>query len=464
MQLIKSWEDKRYGVQNSLYEIDGIKVVHTLNSNSLDTVLSVIVKAGSFFEKALDVPMGTAHFLEHMIAGNPNKQHKTKKQLDLYDLGGKKRPRLMINAYTSEKIIAIWGKSNSKGENRLSKRILNIIDYPLNRFTEFIEKERRVISSERNSSPKTEKYEAYQFQKFLLDYQQPGKATLILGELEDIASVKVADLRKFYNSTFTPSNTIIAVQSPRKIKGQFKENLQKIVKVLKKNRSITPQLPKEQFENVYRYQHFNDDREQGTTVSIVYGQDLKPSTNYRENILRKMQINLVNYVAFKRIREKFGLVYYFTNYDWAILEKYYFWWFQFSCDYKNLTSALNQTYELIFKYAEKFLKTKEGTKWFEDGLSSHIFPNTIAYNSSYAEEIADRLIQGRDVYDIENAIKLAETLTREDLLKFLRENVQNIPPHIWISSSLQEKEVISGLKRSKLHKHWSSSIRKKLQK
>jgi hypothetical protein len=129
-----------------------------------------------------------------------------------------------------------------------------------------------------------------------------------------------------------------------------------------------------------------------------------------------------------------------------------------------LVKSLNGAHEVIFKYAERFLQTKEGQKWFEDKISNHIFPHTYPYRSEYAEGIASGQLWGRQIGSQEEAIKVAEKLTRTDLLNFLRKNLQKSPPHIWLVSAEKEKDMYRSLERSKLHKYWSSRIPKKLKK
>jgi predicted Zn-dependent peptidase len=466
MQLLKKWVDSRYRVKNRLYKLkSGIKLLHTLNPSSQETVINVSIRAGSYYERPLKVPMGTAHFLEHMIGINPNRLHKTKRQLYMFDYGNRKRPHLNLNAATGSMIMQFYGFTNKKGSVRLARKILSIIDYPTKNFPKYIEKERKVIVAERNSYPRTERDEEHQFDIFMVNSLMPGRSTLILGEVEDIMSIKVSDLKRFYTGTFTKENAIISVQSPEDISKDFQDTLDHIGRFFYRNPNPTPRYPVEKVENMYKYKHFYDDQSQGVRVLLAYFIPTPNKRDYKDYIVRLIIQDLLSDVAFRRLREKLGLVYYFNYAEMnENLQKNNIGAFKFACDQKDLKKALDMSYEILYKHAEKFLKTKEGEKWFQDKLSHFLFPMTRPYSRSYATILAETILWGKEVPSHKKAKAAAEKLAVKDILKHLRKVLQKTPPHVWITSSKKDDEIYKVYEKSKFHKHWSSRIPKKLKK
>ena len=92
MKKIKSWQDSRYNIHNDLYEFpNGMNLLHAINPASKDIVFSSVIRSGSSFEPLVGVPLGTAHFLEHMTV-NPNRVFKTQKEIDAFEFGDSGRP------------------------------------------------------------------------------------------------------------------------------------------------------------------------------------------------------------------------------------------------------------------------------------------------------------------------------------------------------------------------------------
>lgn len=457
MQVLKKWKDSIYRVENTLYMLENdIKLLHTYNENTTETVVSVVINTGAYHDRLLELPDGTTHFLEHMISANPNKLHSTLKQIDLFEFGNKKRPSIMTNAYTSSTMLCFWGATHHKGENRLAKRLNSIIDYPTKNFPKYIEKERKVIIAERNSRSRTEKDTSFNFFKFIFGKQAPNKEALILGEVEDIASIKPKHLERYLKQTFTKGNAIIAVQSPNKIGGEFKKYLEKLASNFDREPSGKAVYQEESFRNIYRYTHFTDERSQGVKVVISSFTDIPKKIDYKQRVSSILANLVISHVAFKRLREKLGLVYYF--HDDTIHTKLRNYWidsFVFACDLKDLKRVIDEAHEVIFRRAVSFLNTKEGRKWFEDKVSRHIYPNTTTYSQGYTENKASYILWGRALANPEKLMKAAENVSVEDVQKYIQDNIQTTPPHVWVVSSLENDKVIKELEKSKLHKYWS---------
>ena len=99
MQKIHTFTDSLTKIKHTIYQFpNGIKFLHAKNPSSIEYVLTVIVKAGSSLENINNVPHGTAHFLEHIISGNPNKLLKSKFEIDEFESGSRDDPEIYTNA------------------------------------------------------------------------------------------------------------------------------------------------------------------------------------------------------------------------------------------------------------------------------------------------------------------------------------------------------------------------------
>ena len=106
MKKLQEFTDSLTKIKHSIYEFEnGIQFLHAQNPSSIDYVLTVIVRAGSSFETIANVPHGTAHFLEHILSGNPNKLLKSKFEIDEFESGNKDEPEIYTNASTYQKYI-----------------------------------------------------------------------------------------------------------------------------------------------------------------------------------------------------------------------------------------------------------------------------------------------------------------------------------------------------------------------
>ncbi len=465
MQLIKKWSDKRYGTENFLYRLKaGVKLLFVNNPTSTETNLSISVKAGSQYEKSVKVTQGTAHFVEHLLY-SPNEIHKTKQEIDSFEFGNKNKPSLLINGYTSYKTLTIHGKAHYKGQVRLAQRLLHIASYPEKLFSEYIEKERKIIISETKRDKKPERDKIYQFEKFMVDSQMPGYSRFTLGEEKDLKKITTEELIKFYRATFVKNNAIIAVQSPVKPSGKFLEILTEIAKRFEGSRGKPPRWPKEYVENRYRFGYFYNPDEEGTQIILSYFDPSPKKINYKKNQLFNLTKNLIWKVAFDHLREEKGLVYAFEPfYDNSTMASYDIEGFHFTVNHRNITPSLDLTYEIIYKKLEEFLLSDQGKKWFESFLSHFIFPKTLSFNPNYAMEKAFAIHHGYELPDFEKAVEVAKNITIKDLQKYLKTNFQNIPLHIFVASPKKEKEIRKAVYKSKLHKHWSSRIPQKLKK
>ncbi len=459
MKILKQWKDTQYKVENTLYEHrSGLKVLHTLNKATVETYLNVLLNQGQIVEKLLEIPQGTAHFLEHILAGNPNKVFKTKAAIDKFEFGTRKRPSIRSNAYTTKKSVAYWGLTNTKGERRLFKATHAIIDYPVENIAKYVDKEKQVILAERSERPKSDRDESYMLKKFLLNYHMPDYVGYVLGEYEDIKSIKADDLKKLLD-TYSTNNCIISIQSPKRLNKTALKWIDKIATVHSKRIPFEFKYPKESFRNLYRLGTFNEKNNQGAKIMFMRFSPLEKKLDYHKHMLDYLSRRLISKVGFDELREKHGIIYSILTHRASYLTNEYTVDFhEIGCSTENLKKALEKYYSLITKDVYKFLNSKKGALWLENQISSYIYPRTIEYNYEYNSGISYDILNGFDIYDYEKAKDAVEKITIKQIEQYLKNEVENIPHHLWIVSPLEDKEVEKIVNGSKYHKRWNSTL------
>ncbi|MCK9368526.1 insulinase family protein [Candidatus Dojkabacteria bacterium] len=459
MKLIKKWRDTVCDVENFLYKNDlGLKVVHTLNKNSKDTVIDVVVKSGTYFEKMTNTPNGTAHFLEHMLC-KPNHIFKTQKAIDNFENGTIKTPKLITNASTTFKFQFFYGFCNSQGEDKLMKRILSMVCYPTRLFQKHIEKERKIIISELQNKKKPINDSYLQHTKFSLQNGFYTNTFSLIGETEEnIKKISTKDLIKYYNSCFNIPNIIITIQSPKKISQMMQKYIDKIALHFHKNENNITRIKPEKLYNECKIQVFHDSQLQGSTLYFDYFRKIVPSNityPYKEYLLSVFSLGLLRYVCSDILREKKGYIYGIGTSTINHLT-----WYNsvesvdLTLKVNLVTAAIDMFYEVIKNKANRFLDSKNGKRWFEGKISTFIYLNTEPYDKDYAEELGIRQLINKGVYDFEKAKKIGMKIKIGDLKDFFSERFVDIPPRIWVESPEDEKTILKEINNSKLVKRW----------
>lgn len=443
MKLIKKWVDEKQKVENFIYQTDkGLKVFHTKNLQSLETYASIVVQAGTYFEKDLEVPNGTLHFLEHMIHGNPNLFFKTKKAMDEFAFGNHNRPSISDNAATSYKFMFIYGSANTNRENDIFKRLYSIINYPINEFEKHIELERKVILAELQRKYKPEKDPSHNFFKYLYNGKLHNNDFNIIGfNEENIKKINSDHLRKAFTSLFTNDNSILSIQTPNDLNPKVIEYIELISSTLSKNK-LGVKIHSEKFENVYDEGYFFDTDIRGIKIYITNFKKSELAINYREDALLGFSQNLINYVGFKNLREKKGYVYAISaNNSKGLTFDYFFRYIELTMSFENLRKSLDELYTVINTRCLEFIKSKSGQKWFENELSYYLFPRTESYEEDYAETKSVLELRGYEHFDFEKAKAVAKNITITDLEEYFKQNyIENINK-FWFDTSTEIEKV-----------------------
>jgi predicted Zn-dependent peptidase len=450
MKKLHSFTDTLTRIEHTTYEYpNGIKLFHAKNPSSIDYVLTVIIRAGSTFETINNLPHGTAHFLEHIISGNPNKLLKSKFEIDEFESGSRDEPEIYTNASTSQKYMYIYSYGNQEGSERINQRIKSILDYPTENITQFIEKERNIILAEQANENKEEHDRHLQFARFIYNNQDSGFIHTIIGEKESIKNITTSDLETFFKQQFTPSNILITLQTGEDLLPSHKDEIEQIVNIFNKKSDI--KYPQIDIETGKRIHHFIDEQMEGVSLAMLFPKKYQNKLNYKSETIEYLFRSLMRKISHDYLREKLGLIYSASmsnNFGYSFATRVI--GYEVVMQPNNFQKVLNEINHLIDKEIYRFLKSNEGKIWFESMISSYIFPRTIPYSSSYAESKGLPLIEGREVFQLDKAVNEALKVSINDLELYTQQFFRN-EILFWIESDGRSDRLTKQLKRSKLY-------------
>jgi predicted Zn-dependent peptidase len=456
MKLLDSWKDKRYGSTNKLYELKNkTKFFHTIKPEIKDFDVHILFKGGSYFEKQLGLPNGTAHFLEHMLM-NPNGVLKTPEALRQFEFGSRNRPEIFRNAATWQKLIGFEAGCHIKGATRALEYLSFIIKYPLERFEEFYTIEKEVILAEEKRLYKTEKDTWYNYNKFMLDTIYPEFTDRVIGSENTINSITIEDLKKYHENVFTADNCIISIQSPEKLTVEQLNIIEAISQSLHpKQNKLKAKIKKP--NNFFNHKHFKYDNTQGVMFSFNKFKEMSTVPDYNFNVSFYIFRNLLSYLGYNYLRDEKGLIYGINSIWNNMAWKTYVQGFSLTFDKKNLEKVLSELEYLFETKINEFLNSKQGKKWFESQISKYIYITTVNYDANYAQSISIDIILNEKFYkyDFEESVKHAKKYTLEDFIVFANSFLKDEKPHIWFESPFEDQEILEVFEKSELFKRFN---------
>ncbi len=450
MKLIKKYKNKYNNITYCLYELNcGIKLVHLQNPATIDFDFAVIHKAGTIYENQEKVPHGTAHFLEHILF-RPNSTFKTEEEIHKYEDGSQKRPAIYINGRTGKKFLYLTGHSNEAGTLRVLERVRSLIEFPFEKFKENFETEKGIVLAERSREEKSEKDKNIQFARYLFDEILPEVCYPVLGELEDINSITLDILQKYFDTRFVRENVLFTVQSKKTLTGKEVESLEAIGNLY----PIKESSPFKTYElrNALQYGLFYDERMNGNALYLIYIRKDHNGFDYEEESISSLLTSLIRKVGEEILRDKMGLVYTtnvstYTEYTFNYLIRE----IGFKTESTKVETLLEALDTFLFHDLENFLNSSRGSDWFQHVLSTFLYPHTIQFNYELAENIGNIYFDKEDIYDVNRYRKAVVKISKKDLIKEIR-LLQQTPPHIWVESN---KEVEKIVKNSSFWKRYS---------
>lgn len=450
--------DYYYKINNYLLKLSNkVRLAVTVVPYTKETNFGAIIKAGAYFEDKIGVPRGTAHFLEHLIVGNPNDLVKTKEEHDDFSLGTKYKSPFWYNGYTTNSIIELNANGNIAGTTRIIKFIMAMINYPQSRFSEFLEKERSIILNELKQRKKDENNGYLQFMRYFFTQTYPELGNDVLGTAESINSITLADIKKLYKEIYTKDSMVFYIQT-----NEFPSD-----KILRQIISKTDQIPDQKsrleikyqpFIEKFDYKVFKDEQRQNIFCSInfFYKVNKEKVLNYKNDRLYFILSNLLRKVLFDYIREESMLVYEIgevvelSTLDDKTRGVY------FLCRNENFVQTLNEVHKVLQTRIYEFLDSKKGEKWLNSLVSDYLFPRDSTISNEYASNDAYSYLFNQYLdFDYRKAKKTVAELSIKEIKDFTQAHLSKLP-YIWIETENNVEEVEKEFKSSELYKYYSS--------
>lgn len=435
-KLIQKYVDTADKITSREYKFaSGVRLVVSDNPVTVNFDLSVIVKAGSRFEHEIGVPEGTAHLLEHILFGQPNKRHKSQREIEDYLLGNKTRPSIYANASVSRSNMYFYGSSHQKGALRLLKSLRYRLDYPLSKIEEYLNDEKKVVLAELAGMRKIERDENVQSVKLFVQENYKDYSYRIIGDQESIDSITADHLRKFHRQAFVPQNIVIAVQKDGALTDEEWGEIDKIQSLFKDKAGTRLEDATEELNQDFRIGYFHEPNNQSAFVSLSFFFRTRNYNDYEDDVLWYLTYGLIRKVMLDQLRTERKLIYGVSTFNSAFVFGWRAKGFKFECELDNFEETVTQAYEVLHKEVPKFLETQAGKKWFVSRISDYIFPSTKKYSTDYAEDIAVQILFGDDyTYNDRLANRAAKAIAIEDLSKFVVEQFSSQSPKVWLVS------------------------------
>lgn len=449
MKLVKAWNDDYNKIQNSVYELkNGVRLAISQNPSSTDFDLEVIFEAGSYFEDQKEYKPGTSHFLEHMLAGNPNAVFKTKQEFDDFTHGDATKASFFTNAHTSSLFISFDAHGHENARDRMTEYIFAQINYPLERFKEFIEKERNIIVGEINQKENPDKSSSLNYNKFFFGDVYPILTRYVLGTEESVKGISVEELEMYYKEFITSDNCVIAIQTPKELDKQYLKKLEKHISDMLRGQVL--RLERKSLDNTFKYKHHFDDKRSGIFLSINRFYDLNTKYDYEEMVSRYFYKNLINEVTFRKLREEKHLVY--SGGGFSSVEGLNFRDYGFNTEFSvdRFAKVLDEIHELLTIEIPEFITSSESDIWFQGIISRYIFDRNPEFDADYASHIAYAIhAESEYDYNFETARNAARSMTKNKVLEFYNKMMEP-QPGFWFISSLKDEEIYKVFQESKL--------------
>lgn len=460
MKKILTYKDSYYKATNTLFESNGVKVLVCVKPDIMDFTTDVIFKGGAYFEKQKGIPNGTAHFLEHMMC-NPNKVFKNHNDLKQYEFGSRTRAEIHTNAATGQKYVSYYGSTHNRSTERLLRFLQYRIDYPIDRFEEFIENERGIILAELQAYEPEEKDASLDFERFMYGQYQRSFGDRIIGTDESIRTITSEHLNHIRDSIYVKNRAIITVQTHKPLVPNQIKIIENITNLIPEN--ISAKVPKEEkgfLKNSYKHKIFLNEKAQGIGFVFGYFTNKMLITDYPETVCRYLLRTLMWYLSQRLLREQKALIYgmsaNMSNVHWHN----YAINFETRTEFEKFPDFLENLSDVIFKKSIEFLQSKDGKTWFEGQISRYIFTGTINYDDDYARNEANSfLLEENDpFYDFAKAIKAARELKIETFEAFYKKTLIKQKPHVWMETATMTDEVMKIYESSTLHKKWKTKL------
>lgn len=456
MKILEKWKDKYYFATNYIYKsTSGLKIVYSYKPDLYQSYIHFNVFGGSYFERQIGVPDGTAHFAEHLLC-NPNKSLKNLNQIREYKFGNRRRPQIYSNAFTSRKVLCLYADGNSKGFDRM----LNYIKYQLQidnsmLFKEFTN-ERNVILAEELRARPIEKDSSLAYDKFMSEDVYPDFCKRVIGTTESINSITQEHVETYLKQAFNIENCFLTIQSNLKPDKEMLKKLDSFAKSIRLNSGNKFNVEIKDYKKELKISHFFDDNVQGVFFSYNIRKSFIDNISYTNDVYRYLVDRAIGYLFNEILREKYNFIY-----GSEAINSIYMWndWlrgFKMTIKKEHVLDVFNIINKILVEEVVKFLSSNKGKVWFKSQVSNYIFYPTLNFNEEYALNISTSLLTGigNYNYDYGKSIDAAKRVTIEEIIESFKNDYLKIPPYLWFVSAFKENDIFEELNKSELINYW----------
>lgn len=455
MKLLFSVFDDYTKTDTNIYRLDsGITIFESVRADTMESMVSYSTNGGFLSDYQNKIQLGSAHFLEHIIAGRPNNILKTQHKFDNFLKGSSKKPSLYSNAYTAFRNTEYYVSGNKNGIDRMLKFLIAQIHSPEKSIKKYIEKERHIILDEFYRRPKPGMDGRLDFLKFMFGDIYPEVSEYILGNATSINSISEEDLLKSYNAQFVTENIYISFFSDKKLTKKQIDLINQISKVI-------PRGERQNFEykkqvNKFRFRSFFEERSNNIYISLVKLFDIYDGINfdYRMEALISLWKDLIKTRIMDFLRKKHSLIYSGNSFSKNNVCNTTTVGLSIEVSKEVFLKTLNLLHELLHKDIPVFLKSAKGRNWFESAKSIYLFPTNKDIDLDYAS-IA---MLNYSIKNLQNPIFLFDFLQKsireidiEEIKDFHNQWLEQ-GNTFWLESSQKEDEITNVFNKSKFMK------------
>ena len=458
MKKVHSWNDKEYVALNTMYTFtNGATLLHTKKDNIKDYVVDAVFMAGGYFDWELDVPQGTAHFLEHILTC-PNRLFEDDDAEDKFKFGTRDFPPVFSNASTWDKYVSYYSWGHPDGYLRILELIHSRLDYPRERIAEFIERERGIITTELNERYKPEELDSsLAYNRFMFVDKNKGFAERRIGTTETIQQISESDLNKMLDQLYVSNNFILAIQSPSDLRKDELAWIEKIMSSVASDKSKPVITGTPSKSNTFKVQHFHDEQSQGMFMSLNFYDEINHDYEFRNFIPKLFSLRIMQFLISKKLRDELGLIYGVSQFNSYVTWLDYLKGLKLSFGFKDMEEVLVNIEDIMFTKTVEYLRSEDGELWLEDSISNYIFDRTTKYDGDYSQNIAMDILADTRKYgsNWDDVVEFTKTLTIEDIVR----NVEwflSQKPHVWMVSPYESDSVLNVFESSTLHTRFST--------
>ncbi len=454
-KLEKEWKDSYYKTKNSLYKHkNGLRLIYSNKPDSSELNITYTILGGSYFEDELNVPYGTAHFLEHMIC-KPNNLLKSDAAIRKYKYGNRQEPSLKFNANCNYNTINLTADIHKDGWEKSIKFLYHTVDYPTVKFRKYIESEKKVVIAESMRYKRDDRNPVLVQNKFLLGEKYKRYQKLSLGYPESISKITSKDLEKYWESIHNPQNIIISIQNRGEITKNMLADISSIAQLSSKNQkeeALKIKLLKINNDK-FKYKCFRNKDAQDIRLDFSFWiptakGEAYTDEQYIENLLKNLARSAMKLVLHKRLREDKKLIYMCDNYINGFFPHKNIAGIIIDVELVNLKLVLDEVYSMfygpeVYSPFYRFLRSREFKIWLEDRISQDLFMGNIDYDRNYAYRLG--LLALTDytpyIFDYDKSKKLIRDIKSKKVYNYSKELFYNNKPRLFIDSPYKSKEI-----------------------